>query len=409
MTSQSDTRHQQTLIDTGHRVYTPNYKPRDVVFSHGRGSVLWDVSGREYLDLGSGIGVNCLGHANPKLIATMEAQAKRLWHTSNVYFSEPPVALAEDLVNHTFAQRVFFCNSGAEANEAAIKVARKYAYDNFPPSKRNIITFNGSFHGRTLAAVTATAQPKYHEGFAPLPGGFKYCSFNDIDAFRQMMDETVCAVLLEPIQGEGGVRLFSVEFLEQVRQLCDEYDALLIFDEVQCGMGRTGQLFAYQWAAGVVPDIVTVAKAIGGGLPIAATLLGGKLAETLSLGSHGSTFGGNPICCEVARVILKTVISSAFLDNISRKGELLRSELEQIRQQTGLISEIRGKGLMIGVQLAETCGPVAGDIMHSCLQNGLLVLQSGSDVIRLLPAFTIENDQITQAMKIFARVLSDYN
>ena len=257
------------------------------------------------MDLGSGIGVNCLGHRNPEILAALTEQADRLWHTSNIYFTEPPVRLASEIVEKTFANRVFFCNSGAEANEAAIKVARKFAYDNFSSDKRTIITFTGSFHGRTIASVTATAQPKYHEGFGPLPGGFRYCEFNNIEHLNELFSSDVCAVMLEPIQGEGGIRPFATNFLRHVSRLCEDNQALLICDEVQCGMGRTGKLFAHSWAEDVVPDIVTVAKAFGGGLPIGATLLGPKLEETLSLGSHGSTFGGNPICCAVARVVFQ--------------------------------------------------------------------------------------------------------
>ena len=228
--------------------------------------------------------------------------------------------MASEIVEKTFADRVFFCNSGAEANEAAIKVARKFAYDNFSSDKRTIITFTGSFHGRTIASVTATAQPKYHEGFGPLPGGFRYCEFNNIEHLNELFSSDVCAVMLEPIQGEGGIRPFSTNFLRHVSRLCEDNQALLIFDEVQCGMGRTGKLFAYSWAEDVVPDIVTVAKAFGGGLPIGATLLGSKLEETLSLGSHGSTFGGNPICCAVARVVFKKASSTDFLMKSLRKA-----------------------------------------------------------------------------------------
>ena len=400
---------QSHMISLGHQSYAPNYKPRDVVFESGYGSTLWDVDGNEFLDLGSGIGVNCLGHRNPEILAALMEQADRLWHTSNIYFTEPPVRLASEIVEKTFANRVFFCNSGAEANEAAIKVARKFAYDNFSSDKRTIITFTGSFHGRTIASVTATAQPKYHEGFGPLPGGFRYCEFNNIEHLNELFSSDVCAVMLEPIQGEGGIRLFSTNFLRHVSRLCEDNQALLICDEVQCGMGRTGKLFAHSWAENVVPDIITVAKAFGGGLPIGATLLGPKLEETLSLGSHGSTFGGNPICCAVARVVFNKVSSTNFLNEIVEKGDYLLDMLKGINQQTNFFSEIRGKGLMIGAEIREEHGQIAAKIMQACLSEGLLILQSGPSVIRLLPAFTIRKAEISRAMEILRKVISQHS
>ena len=397
-----------SVTNLGHRSYTPNYMPRDVVFESGSGSVLCDLIGKEYLDLGSGIGVNCLGHQNPEITRALKEQANRLWHTSNIYFTEPPVRLAGEIVERTFAERVFFCNSGAEANEAAIKVVRKFAHENYSENKRTIITFNGSFHGRTIASVTASAQPKYHEGFGPLPGGFRYSEFNDLDALRENFDSDVCAVMLEPIQGESGIRPFSTEFLQAVRELCDEYDALLIVDEIQSGMGRTGKLFAYEWAENVVPDIVTVAKAFGGGLPIGATLVGERVAETLSFGSHGSTFGGNPICCAVAHVVFKKVSDSAFLSEITAKSEFAFDQLEKINERVGMFSEIRGKGLMIGAEFREEYNNLAAQIMENSLQNGLLILQAGASVIRLLPAFTISKSEISQGLDILESVLSEF-
>ncbi len=396
---------QATIVDLGHKSYTPNYKPRDIVFHSGFGSYLQDLDGNEYLDLGSGIGVNCLGHRHPEIVEALNDQASRIWHTSNIYFTEPPVRLASEIIDRTFAEKIFFCNSGAEANEAAIKVARKYAYESFASDKRVIVSFDGSFHGRTIGSVTATAQPKYHEGFGPLPGGFRYCPFNDLDSFKAALKEDVCAVLLEPIQGEGGIRPFSVKFLKQVRKLCDENQSLLIFDEIQCGMGRTGKLFAYEWAEDVVPDIVTIAKALGGGLPIGATLLGSKLQNTLSLGSHGSTFGGNPVCCAVANVVFKKLSSKNFLSEIRTKGEILLTQLTELNQRTRFFEEIRGKGLMIGMQIDKQYGNVAAEVMQSCLEEGLLILQSGSNVIRLLPALTISENEICRGVELLGKAL----
>ncbi|MDE0310027.1 MAG: aspartate aminotransferase family protein [Acidiferrobacterales bacterium] len=396
---------QASVIDLGHKSYTPNYKPRDIVFRSGSGCHLQDMDGNEYLDLGSGIGVNSLGHRHPEIVDALNHQASRIWHTSNIYFTEPPVRLASRIIDRTFAEKIFFCNSGAEANEAAIKVVRKYAYENHAPEKRVIITFEGSFHGRTIASVTATAQPKYHEGFGPLPAGFRYCAFNDLDSFRTALKEDVCAVLLEPIQGEGGIRPFSVDFLTQVRKLCDENESLLIFDEIQCGMGRTGQLFAYEWAHDVVPDVVTIAKALGGGLPIGATLLGSKLNNVLSLGSHGSTFGGNPVCCAVADVVFKKLSDADFLSRIRTKGEYLVSRLTRLNECTGFFEEIRGKGLMIGMQISQRHGDIAAQVMQSCLEEGLLILQSGPNVIRLLPALTISDEEINRGVELLEKAL----
>lgn len=242
------------LIAEGVRCYLPNYQPREIILDHGKGSRLWDRDGKEYIDLGAGIAVNSLGHANPDLLAALHSQAEKLWHTTNIYYTEPAILLAQELVEATFADQVFFCNSGAEANEAAIKLARKRASKSSPPDQREIITFSGSFHGRTLATVTATAQPKYHEGFEPLPAGFRYCPFNDFEAVTSLFNDNVCAVLVEPIQGEGGVTPAAPGFLSHLRSLCDQHNALLIYDEVQCGMGRTGRLFAHQWEAEAQPE-----------------------------------------------------------------------------------------------------------------------------------------------------------
>ncbi|MDQ2695659.1 MAG: acetylornithine transaminase, partial [Pseudomonadota bacterium] len=319
MTSPDNSASRQ-LIGKGRQYFVPNYKPREIVLDRGRGARLWDLDGNEYIDLGTGISVNSLGHQHPELVQALEEQGRRLWHASNIYFNAPAVRLAEELVTASpFARRVFFCNSGAEANEAAIKLARKHASLHYPPDKRNIITFTGSFHGRTLATVTATAQPQYQQGFEPLPGGFVYCPFNDPDAVAAAM-ANACAVLVEPIQGEGGVMPAAPGFLRRLRELCDQHDALLMLDEVQCGIGRSGRLYAHQWEEGVVPDVVTLAKALGGGLPMGAMLVGPRAADVLQFGSHGSTFGGNPLACAAARVVWRTVQSPELLDNVARQG-----------------------------------------------------------------------------------------
>src|SRR5579863_2568284 len=308
----------QDLLAAGKRYYLPVYKPREVILERGRGARVWDREGKEYVDFSTGIAVCGLGHCDPDLVAALTEQAGKLWHTSNVFYSEPPLRLAEELVSASrFATRVFLCNSGAEANEAAIKLIRKWgAAQSRAPDRRVILTFRGSFHGRTLAAVTATAQPKYQEGYEPLPGGFRYLDFNDLAQVEAAMATgDVAAVLVEPIQGEGGVMPAADSFLRGLRQLCDRHEALLALDEIQCGMGRTGALFAH-WQDEIRPDIVTLAKALGGGFPIGAMLAGPKVAEIMQFGAHGTTFGGNPLAAAVARVALRKLSSAEIAANV---------------------------------------------------------------------------------------------
>lgn len=405
----SNAHHNQTsqktkdLVKTGQEYYVENYKPRAMILSHGKGSKLWDIDGNEYIDFGSGIAVSVFGHQDPELVAAAESQLKKLWHTSNIFYTEPPIMLAEELVNATpFATRAYFCNSGAEANEAAIKLVRKYASDNHPPEKRNIITFTGSFHGRTLATVTATAQPKYQQGFEPLPGGFVYCSpFNDEAAIAKLVDEKTCAVMVEPVQGEGGIIPAKPGFLNHLRQLCDKVGALLVLDEIQTGMGRTGKLFAHMHEEGFEPDIMTLAKALGGGLPIGAMLVGKKAEHTFQFGSHGSTFGGNPVATSVARAVLKKLQMPGALDNVAKQAKAMREGLGKIGASTGIFQEVRGQGLMIGAELKKEWHGKAGDIMEAARLNGVLVLQAGPNVVRLLPPLNITDAEIKEG---FARL-----
>lgn len=386
--------HSRELIEQGQRYFVPNYQPREVILDHGQGARLWDLAGNEYIDLGAGISVNVLGHQDPELVEAFITQGHKLWHTSNIYFNEPSIRLAEELVEASFAERVFFCNSGAEANEAAIKLARKYASLHFPPEKREIITFHGSFHGRTLATVTATAQPKYQAGFEPLPQGFSYCPFNDFDAIEAQISSQTCAILVEPVQGEGGIVAAQSGFLKYLQDLCHKHDALLMFDEVQCGMGRTGRLFAYEWEAGVIPDVITLAKALGGGLPIGAMLVGSRVAETLQYGSHGSTFGGNPVVAAVARVVLRRVRAPELLADVQRRGKFLQDRLRALNQSRGLFKEIRGKGLMVGAELQEKWQDQAGELTEQCRRHGVLILQAGPNVLRFLPPLNITDEEL---------------
>jgi len=400
----------ESLIDLGKRYWLPVYRPRDVVLDHGKGSRVWDTQGREYVDLGAGIAVNALGHQDPDLLEALTTQAHKLWHTSNVFYSEPPLRLAEELVEAAgFAERVFLCNSGTEANEAAIKLVRKWAASQGrEASKRVIITFRGSFHGRTLAAVTATAQPKYQEGYEPLPGGFRYLDFNDVTQLEAAFAHgDVAAVMLEPVQGEGGVLPAVPGFLQSVRALCDQHGALLVLDEIQCGMGRTGTLFAHVQDE-VTPDIVTLAKALGGGFPIGAMLVGPKVAETMQFGAHGTTFGGNPLAAAVARAALRKLASPELLANVKRQSQALRDGLMRINASLDLFDEVRGRGLMLGAVLKEAHKGKAGTILDFAAAHGLLVLQAGPDVLRFVPPLNLTDEDAAEGLKRLEAALRAY-
>jgi acetylornithine/N-succinyldiaminopimelate aminotransferase len=389
------------LVGLGKRYWLPVYRPRDVVLDHGKGSRVWDTEGRDYIDFGAGIAVNALGHQDPDLVAALVGQAHKLWHASNVFYSEPPLHLAQELVEHApFAERVFLCNSGTEANEAAIKLVRKWAASLGRPSeKRVIVTFKGSFHGRTLAAVTATAQPKYQEGYEPLPGGFRYVPFNDPAALEEAMAHgDVAAVMLEPVQGEGGVMPAEPGFLKKVRELCDTHEALMVLDEIQCGMGRTGTLFAHTHDH-VTPDIVTLAKALGAGFPIGAMLVGPKVADVMQFGAHGTTFGGNPMAAAVARVALAKIASPAVMLNVERQANDLRTGLNKLNHEFHLFSEIRGRGLMIGAVLDARYAGRAGEILDLAAAHGLLILQAGPDVLRIVPPLTITDEETAEGLE----------
>jgi len=395
-----------SLLSLSH-YYLPVYRPRQVVLERGQGVRLWDSEGRQYLDLAAGIAVCGLGHNDPDLHAALVEQASKLWHTSNVFYSEPPLRLAEELVSASrFAERVFLCNSGAEANECAIKLVRKWAsLQGRPPQQRVIVTFRGSFHGRTLAAVTAGAQPKYQEGYEPLPGGFRYCDFNDeVQLEAAMASGDVAAVMLEPIQGEGGVMPTKPGFLQRVRELCDHHGALLVLDEIQAGMGRTGTLFAF-WQEQITPDIVTLAKALGGGFPIGACLAGPRVAEAMQFGAHGTTFGGNPLAAAVARVALRKLASPEIATNVSRQSAALRAGLEKIGAETGVFAGVRGRGLLLGAVLAPAHAGQAGAILDAAAAEGLLALQAGPDVLRFVPALNITDAEVAEGLALLRRAI----
>lgn len=389
-----------SLVDLGKRYWLPVYKPRELVLDRGMGARVWDTEQREYVDFGAGIAVNALGHQDPDLLAALTEQAHKLWHSSNVFYTEPPLHLAQELVKASgFAERVFLCNSGAEANEAAIKLVRKWAAaQGRPADKRVIITFRGSFHGRTLATVTATAQPKYQEGYEPLPGGFRYLDFNDAAALEAAFAAgDIAAVMLEPVQGEGGVLPAAPGYLKRVRELCDAHDALLVLDEIQCGMGRTGTLFAHTQDS-VSPDIVTLAKALGCGFPIGAMLAGPKVAQVMQFGAHGTTFGGNPMAAAVARVALRKLSSTEVLKNVQRQSDALREALMSIGTELGLFSQVRGRGLMLGAVLVDAYRGRAGDVLDVAAAHGLLMLQAGPDVLRFVPPLNISDDDLSEGL-----------
>ncbi len=386
-------------------VMVPNYAPAAIIPVRGEGSRLWDQDGRDYIDFAGGVAVTGLGHAHPRLVAALNEQAQKLWHVSNVLTNEPALKLARRLCELTFAERVFFANSGAEANEAALKLARKYSADHFGPDKREIIAFSQSFHGRTLFTVTVGGQPKYTEGFEPLPPGITHVPFNDLTAFAAAISEQTCAVILEPVQGEGGVTCATPEFLQGVRELCDQHQALLIFDEVQCGNSRSGHLYAYM-AYGVTPDILTTAKGLGGGFPISAMLTTAAIAQSLNVGSHGTTYGGNPLGCAVAGAALDIFSDPEVLAGVRRKHEVFMAGLRRINQRFGIFQQLRGMGLLLGCELTETWRGRSRDFIKAALDQGLLVLVAGPDVIRLAPSLLIPDEVIEDGLQRFEQAIA---
>ena len=406
----SDHANTAALLALGRSVLLPIYKQREMILERAEGARVWDSEGRDFIDFGAGIAVCSLGHCSPELTAALVEQAGKLWHVSNVFYSEPPLRLAEELVAASrFATRAFLCNSGSEANEAAIKLVRKWASaQGRGPDRRVIVTCHGSFHGRTLAAVTATAQPKYQQGYEPLPGGFRHVDFNDIAALEvAMATGDVAAVMLEPVQGESGVIPAAPGYLQAVRALCDRHDTLLVLDEIQCGMGRTGALFAH-WDDGVTPDIVTLAKALGGGFPIGALLVGEQAAEAMQFGAHGTTFGGNPLAAAVARVALRRLGSAEIAANTQRQAQALRDGLAALNREFDLFSEVRGRGLMLGAVLKPEHAGKAGAIGDLAAAHGLLLLQAGPDVLRFVPALNIADAEVAEGLARLRKVLAAF-
>ncbi|SUA35749.1 acetylornithine/succinyldiaminopimelate aminotransferase (ACOAT; succinyldiaminopimelate transferase; DapATase) [Neisseria zoodegmatis] len=370
---------------------TPNFSFAPVIPDRAAGSRVWDTEGREYIDLAGGIAVNALGHCHPALIEALHEQAAKLWHISNIYTTEAAQQLAKKLTEHTFADKVFFCNSGAEANEAALKLARKYARDHFGAEKNEIIACVNAFHGRTLFTVSVGGQPKYSQDFAPLPPAITHVPFNDAEALAAAVSDKTCAVIIEPVQGESGVLPAEAAFLQAARQACDKHNALLIFDEVQTGMGRTGKLFAYEHY-GVQPDILTSAKALGSGFPIGAMLTTDAVAPSFGPGTHGSTFGGNPLACAVASRAFDLIHDPKTLQHVERSGELLKTELAALGKETGVFKDVRGVGLLIGCVLADEYAGRAGELTQQALKHGLMILVAGGNVVRLAPSLLLNDE-----------------
>jgi acetylornithine/N-succinyldiaminopimelate aminotransferase len=381
-------------------VMVPNYAPSSIIPVRGEGSRLWDQQGREFIDFAGGIAVNCLGHCHPALVQALTEQAGKLWHLSNTMTNEPALMLAKRLVDHTFAEKVYFANSGAEANEAALKLVRRVALNNHGPEKTQIIAFKQGFHGRTLFTVSVGGQPAYSDGFGPKPADIDHAEYNNIDSLEALISDKTCAVVLEPLQGEGGIISPTVEFIQAVRALCDKHQALLVFDEVQSGVGRTGELYAYM-GLGVTPDVLTTAKALGGGFPIGAMLTTTELAKHLVVGTHGSTYGGNPLACAVGLAAFDTVNTPEVLAGVKEREQWFRDGLQAINDKYQVFSEIRGKGLLLGAALNADYAGKSRDFMLAAAEQGLLVLMAGYNVVRFAPSLIIPKQDIEQGLARF--------
>lgn len=390
--------------DLYEHVMVPNYAPVSVVPVDGRGARVWDQDGTEYIDFAGGIAVNALGHCHPDLVEALTLQAQRLWHTSNIFANEPAMRLAHALTQASFADRVFFANSGAEANEAAFKLARRYGVRTGGEDKHEIVANLNSFHGRSLFTVSVAGQPKYSEGFGPPIKGIRHVAFNDIQALEAAVSSHTCAVVIEPVQGESGVLPASRAYLQRARELCDTHGALLIFDEVQTGMGRLGTLFGYEHFD-VVPDVMTLAKAIGCGFPLAAMLATKEAARHLELGTHGSTFGGNPLACAVGETALKLIDRPELLRGVQFRHTHFVSALTVIGKRYDLFKEVRGIGLLLGCVLTDRWKGQAKHVIDCCLEHGVMVLQAGPDVIRLAPSLVIETEEIDEGLARLAKAV----
>ncbi|GHD54581.1 aspartate aminotransferase family protein [Halomonas sp. NyZ770] len=382
----------------------PNYSPQQSIPVRGEGSRLWDQQGREYIDFAGGIAVNSLGHCHPVLVNALKEQGEKLWHLSNVFTNEPALKLAKTLTERTFADKVFLCSSGGEANEAALKLARRWAVDHHGEHKDKIISFYQSFHGRTFFTVSVGGQPKYSQGFGPVPGGILHANFNDLESVRKLVGDDTCAIMVEPMQGEGGIVPATQEFLQGLRDLCDEHNALLIFDEVQTGVGRSGELYAYK-NFGITPDILTSAKSLGGGFPIGATLTTDAIAKSLVIGTHGSTYGGNALASAVALAAVEFIDTPEVLQGVKQRHDLFREHLETINRKHGVFKEIRGMGLLMGAQMSDAFEGRAKDILPLAMEEGVMALIAGPNVLRMAPSLVIPEADIAEGMARLERAI----
>jgi len=389
----------EELKESAEQYLMGTYARQPISIVRGRGTKVYDLEGREYVDFVGGIAVNLLGHAHPDLVLAVQKQAAQLIHTSNLYYTEPQVRLAQMLVDHSFADQVFFCNSGAEANEAAIKLARRYSHDKYGAGRFEIITMKQSFHGRTMATLTATGQEKVQKGYEPLVPGFSYVTFNHLAELQHALTDKTAAIMLEPIQGEGGVHVVSREYLKAVRELCTQRDILLIFDEVQTGMGRTGTLFAYE-QLNVQPDIMTLAKGLGGGVPIGACLATAPVAKAFGPGSHASTFGGNPLACAAALAVFRVLLDGRVLDQARRMGEYLSKGLSECKDRHHLVRDVRGLGLLQGMEVEMDAKTVVAD----CLKRGFLVNAVGEHVLRFIPPLIITQPEVDRLLEVLSHI-----
>ncbi len=380
----------------------PTYNRTDVAFVRGEGSYLFAEDGKRYLDFGAGIAVNAFGHANPKLVSALTEQAGKLWHTSNLYRVPGQETLSQKLVDNTFADTVFFTNSGTEAIELAIKMARRYHFVNGAPERFHIVSFEGAFHGRTIAAINAGGNEKYLEGFGPRMAGFDQVPLGDLDALKKVIGPQTAALLIEPLQGEGGVRTVAPEYLRALRKLCDDNGLLLIFDEIQTGLGRTGKFFAYDWL-GFAPDIMTVAKALGGGFPVGAVLATAQAAKGMTVGTHGTTYGGNPLAMAVSNKAIDMILAPGFLDHVNKIANYLHQQLGAlVAGHPALFESVRGQGLMIGIKMKTP----SADFIAAARANGLVVLPAGDNVVRLLPPLTLSENEAREGMDLLSKTAS---
>ncbi|AJQ97632.1 acetylornithine/succinyldiaminopimelate transaminase [Gynuella sunshinyii] len=387
------------------QVMVPNYSPAKIIPVRGQGSRLWDQDGRDYIDFVAGIAVNALGHSHPRLVQTLKDQGEKLWHLANIMTNEPALRLAARLCELTFAEKVFFCNSGAEANEAALKLARRYAYDHYGEQKHEIISTLNSFHGRTLFTVSVGGQAKYKQGFEPTPGGISHVPYNDIAAMEAAISDKTCAVIIEPVQGEGGVHPAKEGYLEAVKALCEKHNALLIFDEIQTGMGRSGKLFAYE-KYGVVPDILTSAKALGCGFPIGAMLTTDKIAASFTVGTHGSTFGGNALACAVSEVAVELLSDPELLQHVETTAAKLTSRLQALGEQYGMFQDIRNCGLLIGCEMSPAYQDRAKDLVNIGHTEGVMLHVAGPNVLRLLPPLNMTDEELEEGLQRIANAMA---